>query len=170
MQKVRAIYPGSFDPTTNGHLDVIARAARIFDHLVVAVLNNSEKSALFSVAERVEMLSESVQHIDNVSVATFNGLMVEFARQQQAQAVVRGIRAISDYEYEFQMALMNRRLAPELETVFMMPAEKYSYVSSRLIKEVFRLGGSIDGLVPPKIVERLRERAKRNLGESEGEI
>jgi pantetheine-phosphate adenylyltransferase len=170
LQKVRAIYPGSFDPTTNGHLDVIARAARIFDHLVVAVLNNSEKSALFSVPERVEMLSESVQHIDNVSVATFNGLMVDFARQQQAQAVVRGIRAISDYEYEFQMALMNRRLAPELETVFMMPAEKYSYVSSRLIKEVFSLGGSVDGLVPPKIVERLRERAKRNLGESEGEI
>lgn len=170
MQKVKAIYPGSFDPTTNGHLDVIARAARIFDHLVVAVLNNSEKSALFSVPERVAMLSESTQQFDNVSVATFNGLMVDFARQQQAHAVVRGIRAISDYEYEFQMALMNRRLAPELETVFMMPAEKYSYVSSRLIKEVFRLGGSIDGLVPPNIVERLRERAKRNLGQSDGDI
>lgn len=170
MQKVKAIYPGSFDPTTNGHLDLIARASRIFDHLVVAVLNNSEKSALFSVPERVEMLSEAVQHIDNVSVATFNGLMVDFAREQRAQAVVRGIRAISDYEYEFQMALMNRRLAPELETVFMMPAEKYSYVSSRLIKEVFRLGGSVDGLVPPNIVERLRERAKRNVGESDGEI
>jgi pantetheine-phosphate adenylyltransferase len=170
LQKVRAIYPGSFDPTTNGHLDVIARAARIFDHLVVAVLNNSEKSALFSVPERVEMLTEAIQHIENVSVATFNGLMVDFARQQRAQAVVRGIRAISDYEYEFQMALMNRRLAPELETVFMMPAEKYSYVSSRLIKEVFRLGGSIDGLVPPNILERLRERAKRNIGESDGEI
>lgn len=170
MQKVKAIYPGSFDPTTNGHLDVIARASRIFDHLVVAVLNNSQKSALFSVPERVEMLTEAVQSFDNVSVATFDGLMVDFARHQNAQAVVRGIRAISDYEYEFQMALMNRRLAPELETVFMMPAEKYSYVSSRLIKEVFRLGGSIDGLVPPKIVDRLRERAKRNLGESDGEI
>jgi len=170
LQKVKAIYPGSFDPTTNGHLDVIARAARIFDHLVVAVLNNSEKSALFSVGERVEMLSEAVQQFENVSVATFNGLMVDFARQQQAHAVVRGIRAISDYEYEFQMALMNRRLAPELETVFMMPAEKYSYVSSRLIKEVFRLGGSIEGLVPPNILERLRERARRNVGESEGEM
>ncbi len=170
MQKVKAIYPGSFDPTTNGHLDVIARAARIFDHLVVAVLNYSEKSALFSVGERVEMLSEAVQQFENVSVATFNGLMVDFARQQQAHAVVRGIRAISDYEYEFQMALMNRRLAPELETVFMMPAEKYSYVSSRLIKEVFRLGGSIEGLVPPNILERLRERARRNVGESEGEM
>ncbi len=170
MQKVKAIYPGSFDPTTNGHLDVIARAARIFDHLVVAVLNNSEKSALFSVTERVEMLTEAVHHFENVSVATFNGLMVDFARQQEAHAVVRGIRAISDYEYEFQMALMNRRLAPELETVFMMPAEKYSYVSSRLIKEVFRLGGSIEGLVPPNILARLRERATRNVGESEGEI
>ncbi len=170
MQKVKAIYPGSFDPTTNGHLDVIGRASRIFDHLVVAVLNNSQKSALFSVPERVEMLKEAIEPFENVSVATFDGLMVDFARQQQAQAVVRGIRAISDYEYEFQMALMNRRLAPELETVFMMPAEKYSYVSSRLIKEVFRLGGSVDGLVPPRIVERLRERAKRNLGESDGEI
>lgn len=169
LQKVKAIYPGSFDPTTNGHLDVIARAARIFDHLVIAVLNNSQKTALFSVPERVEMLTEATAHIENVSVATFNGLMVEFARQQEAQAVVRGIRAISDYEYEFQMALMNRRLAPELETVFMMPAERYSYVSSRLIKEVFRLGGSVDGLVPPKIVDRLRERAKRNLSLSEGE-
>jgi len=170
LQKVKAIYPGSFDPTTNGHLDLIARAARIFDHVVVAVLNNSQKSALFSVTERVEMLTEAVQAFENVSVATFDGLMVDFARQQQAQAVVRGIRAISDYEYEFQMALMNRRLAPELETVFMMPAEKYSYVSSRLIKEVFRLGGSIEGLVPPSIVLRLRERAKRNLGVSDGEI
>jgi pantetheine-phosphate adenylyltransferase len=169
LQKVKAIYPGSFDPTTNGHLDVIARAARIFDHLVIAVLNNSQKTALFSVPERVEMLTEATAHIENVSVATFDGLMVEFARQQEAQAVVRGIRAISDYEYEFQMALMNRRLAPELETVFMMPAERYSYVSSRLIKEVFRLGGSVDGLVPPKIVDRLRERAKRNLSLSEGE-
>ena len=170
MQKVRAIYPGSFDPTTNGHLDVIARGARIFDHLVIAVLNNSQKSALFSVPERVEMSNEAVAKIENVSVATFDGLMVDFARQQQAQAVVRGIRAITDYEYEFQMALMNRRLAPELETVFMMPAEKYSYVSSRLIKEVFRLGGTIDGLVPPMVVERLRERSRRNLAVSEGEV
>ena len=170
LQKVRAIYPGSFDPTTNGHLDVIARGARIFDHLVIAVLNNSQKSALFSVPERVEMLNEAVAKIENVSVATFDGLMVDFARQQQAQAVVRGIRAITDYEYEFQMALMNRRLAPELETVFMMPAEKYSYVSSRLIKEVFRLGGTIDGLVPPMVVERLRERSRRNLAVSEGEV
>jgi pantetheine-phosphate adenylyltransferase len=143
---------------TNGHLDLIARGARIFDHLVVAILRNSEKAPLFSVAEREEMISEAVSGFGNVSVATFDGLLVEFAVEQQAQAVVRGIRAISDYEYELQMALMNRRLAPQLETVFLMPAEKYSYVSSRLIKSVFELGGSVEGLVPPAVISRLRNR------------
>ncbi len=160
MQRVRAIYPGSFDPPTNGHLDLIARGSRIFDHLVVAVLHNADKTQpLFKTEERVEMLRETTREFDNVSVETFDGLLVEFARQQRAQAVLRGIRAISDYEYEFQMALMNRRLAPELETVFMMPAEKYSYVSSRLIQQVFHLGGSVEGLVPPVVLERMRNRS-----------
>jgi len=158
LNKVKAIYPGSFDPMTNGHLDLIARGSRVFDHLVVAVLNNSAKHPLFSVPERVEMLTESVAGLGNVSVATFEGLLVDFARQQQAQAVMRGIRAISDYEYELQMALMNQRLAPELETVFLMPAAKYSFVSSRLVKEVFQLGGSVEGLVPQLVIERLKKR------------
>lgn len=162
VNPVRAIYPGSFDPLTNGHLDLIARGSRIFSHLTVAILNNSEKQQpLFPVSERVEMIAEATGDFGNVSVATFDGLLVEFARQQQAQALLRGIRAISDYEYEFQMALMNRRLAPQLETVFMMPAEKYSYVSSRLIREVFRLGGSVEGLVPPTVLKRMQSRASR---------
>jgi pantetheine-phosphate adenylyltransferase len=159
MPTVKAIYPGSFDPLTNGHLDLIARGSKIFDHLVVAILKNSEKAApLFSVAERVAMLTEAVEEFENVSVGTFRGLLVDFALEQQAQAVLRGIRAISDYEYEMQMALMNRRLAPSVETVFLMPAERYSYVSSRLIKNVFELGGSVEGLVPPAVIKRLRDR------------
>lgn len=166
MNTVRAIYPGTFDPLTNGHLDLIARGAKIFDHLVVAILNNSEKQPLFPVQERVEMITEATREFGNISVSTFDGLLVEFARQQQAQALLRGIRAISDYEYEFQMALMNRRLAPQLETVFMMPAEKYSYVSSRLIREVFRLGGSVEGLVPPIVIERLQSRVFTDSGET----
>ncbi len=161
VNTVRAIYPGTFDPLTNGHLDLIARGSKIFDHLVVAILNNSEKQPLFPVQDRVEMITEATREFGNISVSTFDGLLVEFARQQQAQALLRGIRAISDYEYEFQMALMNRRLAPQLETVFMMPAEKYSYVSSRLIREVFRLGGSVEGLVPASVVERMQTRAAK---------
>jgi pantetheine-phosphate adenylyltransferase len=161
VNTVRAIYPGTFDPLTNGHLDLIARGSRIFDHLVVAILKNSEKQPIFSVQERVDMIKETTREFDNVSVSTFDGLLVEFARQQHAQALLRGIRAISDYEYELQMALMNRRLAPELETVFMMPAEQYSYVSSRLIRGVFQLGGSVEGLVPPTVVERLRSRISK---------
>jgi pantetheine-phosphate adenylyltransferase len=164
LTTVKAIYPGSFDPLTNGHLDLIARGAKIFDHLVVAILRNSEKLPLFSVAERQEMITESVQEFGNVSVATFDGLLVDFAQAQKAQAVLRGIRAISDYEYELQMALMNRRLAPNLETVFLMPAEKYSYVSSRLIKNVFELGGTVDGLVPPAVVRRLKARVPPGAG------
>jgi pantetheine-phosphate adenylyltransferase len=158
LSTIKAIYPGSFDPLTNGHLDLIARGSQIFDRLVVAILKNSEKSPLFSVAERVAMLSEAVQEFENVSVGTFDGLLVDFALEQQAQAVLRGIRAISDYEYELQMALMNRRLAPGVETVFLMPAEQYSYVSSRLIKSVFELGGSVEGLVPPSVIKRLQVR------------
>ena len=157
MQMIKAIYPGTFDPLTNGHLDLIARGAKIVDHLVVAILRNSEKGTpLFTVPEREEMISEATAGFGNVSVATFDGLLVDFARAQGARAVLRGIRAISDYEYEFQMAMMNRKLNPEIETLFMMPAEQYTYVSSRLIKGVFRLGGDVTELVPPLVVERLK--------------
>jgi pantetheine-phosphate adenylyltransferase len=154
----KAIYPGSFDPLTNGHVDLIKRGAKLFSHLTVAVLNNPAKEPLFSVEERVEMLEEATRSRENVSVATFGGLMVEFARQQEATAVLRGIRAISDYEFEFQMALMNRRLAPEVETVFLQPAGRYSFVSSRMLKQVFTFGGDITGLVPPEVLKRLRDR------------
>jgi pantetheine-phosphate adenylyltransferase len=160
LNTVKAIYPGTFDPLTNGHLDLVARGAKIFDHLVVAILKNSEKAPLFSVPERVEMITEAVAPYCNVSVATFDGLLVDFVLEQQAQAILRGIRAISDYEYELQMALMNRRLAPLAETVFLMADEKYSYVSSRLIKNVFELGGSVDGLVPETVVRRLQAKAQ----------
>lgn len=157
MHTVKAIYPGTFDPLTNGHLDLIARGAKIVDELVVAILRNSEKGTpLFTVPEREEMIAEAVAGFRNVSVMTFDGLLVDFARQQGAKAVLRGIRAISDYEYEFQMAMMNRKLDPELETLFMMPAEKYTYVSSRLIKGVFQLGGDVSALVPPLVMERLK--------------
>ena len=164
MSTVKAIYPGSFDPLTNGHLDLVARGAKIFDHLVIAILKNSEKAPLFSVDERIEMITEAVAPFGNVSVATFNGLLVEFVLEQRAQAILRGVRAISDYEYELQMALMNRRLAPTVETVFLMADEKYSYVSSRLIKNVFELGGSVEGLVPQTVITRLQARVVPNRG------
>ena len=156
---ITAIYPGTFDPPTNGHLDVIARGAKIVDRLVVAVLRNASKGApLFTVNEREQMLREATAHISNVTVETFDGLLVDFARAKGAKAVIRGIRAVSDYEYEFQMAMMNRKLDPELETLFMMPAERYTYVSSRLIKGVFQLGGDVSSLVPPVVVERLKKK------------
>ena len=161
---VRAIYPGTFDPPTNGHLDLIARGVKLFDHLTVAILNNPIKNPLFTVDERVEMMREATRQLDNVAVETFDGLMVDFARQKQATAVLRGIRAISDYEYEFQMALMNRRLAPEVETVFLQPAGRYSFVSSRMVKEVFSFGGDITGLVPANVLKRLRRQAKQSAG------
>src|ERR1700678_2380703 len=151
---VKALYPGTFDPPTNGHVDLIQRGAKLFEHLTVGILKNPVKNPLFTVEERVEMLKEATSTLGNVSVATFDGLMVDFARQQGATAVLRGIRAISDYEYEFQMAMMNRKLDPGLETLFMMPAEKYTHVSSRLIKGVFRLGGDVTQLVPPLVVDR----------------
>ena len=161
MKTSIAIYPGSFDPVTNGHLDLIERGEKMFDLLIVAVLRNAEKAPLFSVPERVEMLHEVVRPLENVSVAMFDGLMVEFARRQGATAVLRGIRAISDYEYEFQMALMNRRLAPEIETVFLQPAGRYSFISSRMLKEVFSFGGDVTGLVPPNVLKRLRGRMNK---------
>ena len=161
---VSALYPGTFDPPTNGHIDLIQRGAKLFDRLTVAILNNPVKDPLFTVEERVEMLRESTAALTNVSVATFDGLMVEFARKQGASAVLRGIRAISDYEYEFQMALMNRRLAPEIETVFLQPAGRYSFVSPRMLKEVFAFGGDVSGLVPPNVLKRLRDRIGANQG------
>ena len=155
---VKALYPGTFDPPTNGHVDLIQRGSKLFDHLLVAVLINLDKNPLFNVQERVEMLKEITADIPNVSVSTFHGLMVDFARQEGCSAVMRGIRAISDYEYEFQMALMNRRLAPEVETVFLQPAGRSSFVSSRMLKEVSSLGGDVTGLLPPAVLKKVRAR------------
>jgi len=158
LKKVTAIYPGSFDPPTNGHLDLIERGSKIFDELIVAVLRNSEKTPLFSIGERRRMLEELTSGFKNVDVDVFDGLTVDYASKVKAGAVLRGIRALSDYEYELQMALMNRKLRPELETVFMMPAEKYSYLSSRLVREVARLGGDVSELVPEIVEQRLKEK------------
>ena len=158
MKRVKAIYPGSFDPPTNGHLDLIERGSKIFDELVVAILRNPEKDPLFTVNERRQMLESMTAGFDNVSIDTFNGLTVDYALRVEAQAILRGIRAISDYEYELQMALMNRKLQPGLETVFMMPAAKYSYLSSRLVREVAQLGGPVDCLVPDLVAQKLREK------------
>jgi pantetheine-phosphate adenylyltransferase len=155
-----AIYPGSFDPLTNGHVDIIQRGARIFDKIIVAILANAEKTPLFSESERVAMINDVFKGNTHVQVETFNGLLVDYAERKQATVLVRGLRAVSDFEYEFQMALMNRHLSPSLETVFMMPAEQYTYISSRLIKEVFTLGGEITGLVPPVVEEKLRAKQK----------
>ncbi len=153
----RAIYPGSFDPITLGHLDIIERSAKLFDEVIVALLVNVDKLPMFTTEERVQMIRDVIPW-SNVRVDTFEGLLVHYAVEQQAQFVVRGIRAISDYEYELQMALMNRRLEPSVETVFLMAGEAYSYISSRLIKEVFKLGGSINGLVPELVEKRMRDK------------
>src|SRR5271170_4908562 len=158
VKRIKAIYPGSFDPPTNGHLDLIERGSKIFDELVVAILRNPEKDPLFSLADRRKMLEAMTADFDNVSVDTFDGLTVDYALKVEAQAILRGIRAISDYEYELQMALMNRKLQPGLETVFMMPAARYSYLSSRLVREVAQLGGPVDCLVPELVGQKLREK------------
>ena len=151
-----AIYPGSFDPLTNGHVDIILRGARLFDRIIVAILVNAEKLPLFSIDERIEIARAVFTDHANVEVDTFDGLLVDYIERRNAQVIVRGLRAVSDFEFEFQMALMNRRLNPQFETVFMMPAEQYTYISSRLIKEVFALGGRVHGLVPDMVEERLR--------------
>jgi pantetheine-phosphate adenylyltransferase len=156
-----AVYPGSFDPLTNGHVDIIARGARLFDRIVVAIASNAEKSPLFSTAERIEIARAVFADMKNVEVDAFDGLLVDYVQRRQAQVIVRGLRAVSDFEYEFQMALMNRRLKDTVETIFMMPAEQYSYISSRLIKEVFSLGGRVHGLVPDMVEERLRQKGTR---------
>lgn len=153
-----AVFPGSFDPLTNGHLDIIERGRYIFDRVIVSVLVNRDKSPLFTVDERVSMIREVFADARDVEIDTFDGLLVDYAQRKGAHAIIRGLRAVSDFEYEFQMALMNRRLNPHLETVFLMPAEQYTYTSSRLIKEVFMLGGAITGLVHPVVEERLRQK------------
>jgi len=158
LRKVSAIYPGSFDPPTNGHLDLIDRGSKIFDQLVVALLRNPDKAPLFTLPERLRMLESMTEGFKNVRVETFDGLTVDYAAKVNASAILRGIRAISDYEYELQMALMNRKLHPELETVFMMPAEQYSYLSSRLVREIAQLGGSVKDLVPEMVEQRLKEK------------
>ena len=156
MKTSIAIYPGSFDPVTNGHLDLIERGEKMFDRLIVAVLRNTEKQPLFSVPERVEMLREVTKRWADVEVDVFEGLLIDYARKRGAGVILRGIRAVSDYEYELQMALMNRKLEPRLETVFMLPGEPYSYLSSKLVREIARHGGPLEGLVPSIVEQRLR--------------
>jgi pantetheine-phosphate adenylyltransferase len=152
---IRAVYPGSFDPVTNGHIDLIQRSSNVFDQVVVAILRNTEKVPLFSVEERTEMLEEATRGLKNVSVTSFAGLLVDYVEQLKASVIIRGIRAVSDYEYELQMAMMNRRLSNRVETVFMLPAESYSFLSSKLVKEIAALGGAIHGFVPADVERRL---------------
>ena len=152
------LYPGSFDPVTNGHIDVIRRASALFDRVVVAVAHNSEKNALFTTAERIELIKKACPELTNIEVSTFDGLMVDSLKKFEASAVIRGLRAVSDFEYEFQMALMNRELNADCETLFMMPSPEYSFVSSRLIKEIAKCGGSIDKFVPPCVEEAMRQK------------
>jgi pantetheine-phosphate adenylyltransferase len=157
----RAIYPGSFDPVTNGHLDVIERARKLFDEVIVAVAHNDEKQPLFSLNERLELLRDSVGKSNNVRIASFEGLLVDFAKSENASAVIRGLRAISDFEFEFQMALMNRKLEGAVETIFLMPKEEYTYLSSRIVKEIARLGGDISAFVPAAVAEELGQKLKK---------
>jgi pantetheine-phosphate adenylyltransferase len=152
-----AVYPGSFDPITNGHLDVIERAARLFEKVIVAVIRNPEKKPYFSFKERMEMLRRTVPHLKNVGVDSFDGLLVDYVRRKKARAIVRGLRAVSDFDYEFQMALTNRRMAPEIETVFLMTDYRYSYLSSSFVKQIAKLGGDVSGLVPLAVARRLRK-------------
>ena len=157
----RAIYPGSFDPVTNGHLDVVERAGKLFDEVIVAVAQNDEKQPLFSLGERLDMLKQTVGKLGKVRIAQFDGLLVEFARVEKANAVIRGLRAVSDFEFEFQMALMNRKLEGSVETIFLMPKEEYTYLSSRLVKEIARLGGDVSKFVPGVVATALGKKFKK---------
>ena len=157
----RAIYPGSFDPITAGHLDVIHRAARLFDEVIVAVAHNDLKKSMFTTEERMDLIRENTASVGNIRVASFDGLLVEFARRENAAAVVRGLRAVSDFEFEFQMALMNRKLEPAIETIFLTPREEYTYLSSRIVKEIARLGGNVEAFVPSSVARALREKFAR---------
>ena len=157
----RAIYPGSFDPVTNGHLDVVERARKLFDEVIVAVAHNDEKEPLFSLQERLALLEQTVGKIDNIRIAQFDGLLIEFALEQNAAAVIRGLRAVSDFEFEFQMALMNRKLRDSVETIFLMPKEEYTYLSSRLVKEIARLGGDVSKFVPSVVATALGKKFKK---------
>ncbi len=167
--KLTAVFPGTFDPVTNGHVDIISRGRDLFDRIVIAILRNPDKDPLFPLEERAEILKAVVGRWSNVEVDSFDGLLIDFVRARGAQVIVRGLRALSDFEYEYQMTLMNQRLEPGIQTVFMMPSEAYSYVSSRLVKEVARLGGDVTGLVPPKVIIRLKRRfAAPRRGEARG--
>jgi pantetheine-phosphate adenylyltransferase len=157
----RAIYPGSFDPVTNGHVDVVERARKLFDEVIVAVASNDEKQPLFTLEERIDFLRDSLGKIDNVRITHFDGLLVDFAQAQQAGAVIRGLRAISDFEFEFQMALMNRKLKGEVETIFLMPKEEYTYLSSRIVKEIARLGGDVSSFVPAAVAKMLAAKLRK---------
>ena len=157
---VRAIYPGSFDPVTNGHLDVLTRAAKLFDEVLICVAHNDSKTALFTMPQRVELLKQACAHLSNVRVTSFQGLLVDFARSQNVHAIIRGLRAISDFELEFQMALMNRKLEPKIETLFLTPSEEYTYLSSRMVKEICRLGGNIEPFVPQCVTNALNTALK----------
>jgi pantetheine-phosphate adenylyltransferase len=156
-----AIYPGSFDPITNGHLDLIQRALKIFDHIIIAVATNAFKKSLFNIEERMEMIGESLKDYPNVSIDTFQGLLVKYAREQKARAILRGLRAVTDFEYEFQLAMMNRRLEPEIETVFLMTGLRWVFLSSSILKEAAVHGGDIEGMVPEIVVRKLREKFAR---------
>ncbi len=155
-----AIYPGSFDPLTNGHLDVLERATKLFDRVVVAIARNESKDPLFSLEERLALMKPAIAPMKNVRAEIFDGLLVEYAARQKARAIVRGLRAVSDFEFEFQMALMNRKLAENIETIFMMPKETYTFISSRMIKEIARLGGDVSLFVPPHVATALRKKLK----------
>lgn len=159
-----AIYPGSFDPVTNGHLDIIERTAEIFDKVIVAILINSSKTPTFTIEERIEMLKKSTEHIPNVEIEFFDGLLVNFVRKKGARVIVKGLRAISDFEYEFQMAMLNKSVSPDIETLFMMTNNKYSYLSSSIVKELGKLGASLDDLVPEVIMNKIKEKLRKDWG------